>query len=126
MYNVPIYESESVFENPKGRSEVIPNQALSIRDIVTRSSRGQFLAEVQGNTLQYGDDENEDERDFFEPDEDRFDQIDKLSYYEERLNAAKASRKAYEEQKKADEEASVSKATEESSYEPKEPQEPKE
>ncbi len=113
MFNVNIYGSDSVFENPKGRSEVIPNQAMSIREIVARSSRGQVLSEVQGNELQYGEDEDEDGNDIVEYDDDKFEVRDKLSYLEERINSAKAAQEALKKQKEAEEEANASKAPEE-------------
>lgn len=110
MFNVPIYESENTLEIVKGRSEVIPNQALSIREIIQRSNRGQLLAEVQGNQLQYGDDEDPDGEDFFEYDDDKFDQRDKLSYLEQRLQEAKAADEEYK--KKKEEEAKINQADE--------------
>lgn len=99
MFNVSIYACSTRGEVPQGRSELIPNQALSIRQIIERSSRGQILAEVQGNQLQYGDDEDEEGVDLFDPDDDKFDVRDKLSYYEQRLASAKAEKEAYEKQK---------------------------
>lgn len=99
MFNVPIYESVNTLEHVKGRSEVIPNQALSIREIIQRSNRGQILAEVQGNNLQYGDDQDPDGEDFFEYDDDKLDQRDKLSYLEQRLKEAKEADAAYKKQK---------------------------
>ena len=76
----------------KGRSEVIPNQALSLRDIMNRSLRGQYLAEVAANQLQYGDDAPEDDGmpDF----EDKFDVLDHASYLEQRVNEFKAAKEA--------------------------------
>lgn len=99
MFNVPIYESENTLEIVKGRSEVIPNQALSIREIIQRSNRGQLLAEVQGNVLQYGEDEDPNGEDIFEYDDDKLDQRDKLSYLEQRLLEAKVANAAYKKQK---------------------------
>ena len=109
MFNVPIYGCSIRGEVPHGRSELIPNQALSIRQIIERSSRGQILAEVQRNQLQYGEDEDEDGVDLFDPEDDKFDVRDKLSYYEQRLASAKAEKEAYEKQKKED--AEKAKAT---------------
>ncbi len=110
MFNVPIYESENTLEIVKGRSEVIPNQALSIREIIQRSNRGQLLAEVQGNILQYGEDEDPDGEDIFEYDDDKFDQRDKLSYLEQRLQEAKVADAEYKKQK--EEEAKLKQADE--------------
>lgn len=116
MFDVNIYESKDPFEHPKGRSEVIPNQALSLREIIERSSRGQMLREVQGNELQYGEDEDEDGIDMFAPDDDKFDVRDKLSYFEARLQRAKAEQAARQQElsskKTKVEEAKPAKATE--------------
>lgn len=99
MFNVSIYESENIFKDPKGRSEVIPNQALHLREIIKRSMSGQILAEVQGNQLEYGEDESEEGIDLFEPDDDRFEIQDKLSYFEARLEEMKKAQKAQKEAK---------------------------
>lgn len=103
MFNVPIYLSECVYKRSTGRSEVIPNQALHIREILERSARGQFLTQVQMNALQYGQDEPEDGNDFFEPDDDRLDIQDKLSYLELRLKEAKEAQKRHKEAKSQNE-----------------------
>lgn len=99
MFNVPIYLSECVSKRSTGRSEVIPNQALHIREILERSARGQFLTQVQMNALQYGQDEPEDGNDLFETDDDRLDMQDKLSYLELRLKEAKEAQKRHLEAK---------------------------
>lgn len=101
MYNIPIYESENVLEFPSGRSETIPNQTKSVREILARSARGQILSEVQANNLQYGEDEDPEGMDFIRPEDDKFDVRDKLSYYERRLQQAKDAQKAAKEAKKA-------------------------
>lgn len=112
MFDIKIYESKDVCEHPKGRSEVIPNQALSLREIIQRSSRGQVLREVQGNELQYGEDEDEDGIDMFAPDDDKFDVRDKLTYFEQRLEKAKADKVAYEKELEAKRVAEQAKFTE--------------
>ena len=99
MFNVPIYLSECVSKRSSGRSEVIPNQALHIREILERSARGQFLTQVQMNALQYGEDEPEDGNDLFDTDDDRLDMQDKLSYLEQRLQEAKNAQKRHLEEK---------------------------
>lgn len=113
MFNVSIYQCSTRGEVPHGRSELIPNQALSIRQIIERSSRGQILAEVQGNALQYGDDEDEDGNDFFEYDDDKFEVRDKVSYFEARLAHAKAEKEAYEKRKKEEAEKARSEQADE-------------
>lgn len=101
MFNVPIYLSECVSKRSTGRSEVIPNQALHIREILERSARGQFLTQVQMNALQYGQDEPEDGNDLFDPDDDRLDMHDKLSYLEQRILEAKNAQKRHLEAQEA-------------------------
>lgn len=103
MFNVPIYECTQVGEVNQGRSEVIPNQALHIREILQRSARGQYLPEVQANTLEYGPDEDEDGQDLFLPTDDKFEIYDKLSYYEARILEMKKAQKQAQEAKKAKE-----------------------
>lgn len=103
MFNVPIYECTQVGEVNQGRSEVIPNQALHIREILQRSARGQNLPEVQANNLDYGPDEDEDASDLFEPTDDKFEIQDKLSYYEARVLEMKKAQKKALEAKKAEE-----------------------
>lgn len=98
MFNVSIYKSENVTEKVSGRSEVIPNQALSLRQIIERSARGMQMREMLANQLQYGEDENEDGEDLFDLTDDKFDVRDKLSYLEQRLEAAKAAKAAYEKE----------------------------
>lgn len=99
MFNVPIYDSENVTEKVSGRSEVIPNQALSLRQIIERSARGMQMREMLANQLQYGEDENEDGEDLFDLTDDKFEVRDKLSYLEQRLESAKAAKAAYEKEK---------------------------
>lgn len=101
-----IYESKHIQEKPRGRSEVIPNQALSLRQIIEKSSRGMMLSEVRANQLQYGDDEDEDGRDLFTQEDDIFDVHDRLSYYEQRLQQEKEVRKASIEAQKQSKNAS--------------------
>lgn len=103
MFNVSIYECIQVGEVNQGRSEVIPNQALHIREILQRSARGQNLYEVQANNLEYGPDEDEDSQDLFEPSDDKFEIHDKLSYYEARVLEMKKAQKQALEAKKAKE-----------------------
>lgn len=109
MFNVLIYHSENVTEKVSGRSEVIPNQALSLRQIIERSARGMQMREMMLNHLQYGEDESEDGEDLFDPYDDKFDVRDKLSYLEQRLESAKAAKAAYEKEKanKANEAQSI-------------------
>lgn len=99
MFNVNIYASNKTCEDPKGRSEMIPNQAKNLREILARSARGQILPEVQANALQYGDDEDPEGNDLFDPEDDKFDVRDKVSYYEIRLQQAKDAQKAAKEAK---------------------------
>lgn len=94
MFNVPIYQCTQVGEVNQGRSELIPNQALHIREILQRSARGQNLAEVQANNLEYGPDEDEDNQDLFLPSDDKLEVLDKLSYYEARLLEMKKAKEA--------------------------------
>lgn len=94
MFNVPIYQCTQVGEVNQGRSELIPNQALHIREILQRSARGQNLPEVQANNLEYGKDENEDNHDLFDPSDDKLEVLDKLSYYEARVLEMKKARDA--------------------------------
>lgn len=75
-----------IFEHPKGKSEVVPNQALNIRDIMLRSLRGAILPEVQNNQLEFGDDETHD--DAFNPEIDLTDieeTAEKVSYLNQRI-----------------------------------------
>lgn len=99
MFNVSIYASNKTCEDSKGRSEMIPNQAKNLREILARSARGQILPEVQANSLQYGDDEDPEGHDFLDPEDDKFDVRDKLSYYELRLQQAKDAQEAAKEAK---------------------------
>lgn len=101
MFNVIIYASDKTCEDPKGRSEMIPNQAKNLREILARSARGQILPEVLANSLQYGDDEDPEGNDLFDPEDDKFDVRDKLSYFEIRLQQAKDAQKAAKEAKLA-------------------------
>lgn len=89
----------------KGRSEVIPNQALSLRDIMIRSLRGQYLAEVAANQLQFGEDESES--DDLPEFEDKFDMLDHASYLEQRVNEFKAAKEAEKAAKAQQAEQSV-------------------
>lgn len=109
MFNVPIYISENVTEKVSGRSEVIPNQALSLRQIIERSARGMQMRELMLNQLQFGEDENEDGEDLFDLTDDKFEIRDKLSYLEQRLQSAKAAEAAYEKEQveKANEAKSI-------------------
>lgn len=59
-YNFPDAPASGL-EHPKGKSMTVPNQALSIRDIMERSLRGAMLSEVAHNRLEYGDDEDYDD-----------------------------------------------------------------
>lgn len=102
MFNVPIYQCTQVGEVNAHRSEVIPNQAINLREIIQRSARGQFLAEVQANALQYGEDENEDSHDLFEIDDTRQEVHDKLGYYEARVLEMKKAQEAANEAKLAE------------------------
>lgn len=71
-------------EKPKGRSETIPHQALSIYELLERSLRGQDIP-----SFDLPDDEDED-IDRPEVDvEDKFEAFDRLSYYEQRYMAMK-------------------------------------
>lgn len=45
-------------EVPRGKSATVPNQALSIREIMYKSLRGSLLSEVSHNHLEYGEDED--------------------------------------------------------------------
>lgn len=45
-------------EVPRGKSMTVPNQALSIREIMYKSLRGSLLSEVSHNHLEYGEDED--------------------------------------------------------------------
>lgn len=87
------------YEHVVGRSETVPNQALSLRDIIMRSSRGQYLAEVAGNQLQYGEDEDPD-NDTLDGIEDKFDALDRASYLEARLAELRAAQVRKEAEKK--------------------------
>lgn len=99
MFNVPIYQCTQAGEVNTHRSEVIPNQALNLREIIQRSARGQFLAEVQANALEYGEDENEDNHDLFEPDDTRQEVHDKLGYYQARVLEMKKAQEAAKQAK---------------------------
>lgn len=99
MFNVPIYQCTQVGEVNTHRSEVIPNQAINLREIIQRSARGQFLAEVQANALEYGEDENEDNFDLFAIDDTRQEVHDKLGYYEARLIEMKKAQEAEKQAK---------------------------
>lgn len=90
------------YKHVKGRSELIPNQVRSIREILNRSIRGQWMFETQANQLQFGEDSPEE--DGLPGMEDKFDVLDHASYLEERVaqyNAAKAKFEADKAQKAA-------------------------
>lgn len=94
MFNVNIYASECITKRCSGRSQVIPNQALHVREILLRSARGQMLSEVQQNELQYGDDESEDGQDLFSADMDKMERRDVVDYLEMRIREQAAARAA--------------------------------
>lgn len=82
-----------------GRSEVVPNQALSLREIMNRSLKGQRLMEVTMNQLQYGEDDREDPE--LPEFEDKFDVLDHANYLEQRVAEYKAAIEAEKALKQA-------------------------
>lgn len=90
----PVFDfPDSWMEHPVGRSETIPNQALSIHNLFERSLSQQI------NYLL--DDYPEEDEDSPVLDvEDKLDAMDKLTYYQERFESMKL---AHERQKKAKE-----------------------
>lgn len=96
----PVFDfPESWLEHPVGRSETIPNQALSIQQLFERSltMQPEYVEDLYPE---------EDEDSPILELEDRLDAMDKLTYYQERVEAAKLAQKrqkqAEEEQKKAE------------------------